>query len=61
MQRRVSIGPVMPVLHKKTYAGEGDPKPDPECGYDIAQADCVHAFHFGICVFGSPDQADSPP
>jgi hypothetical protein len=35
-QRRVSIGPVMPVLHKKTYAGEGNPKPDPECGHDIA-------------------------
>jgi hypothetical protein len=46
-QRRVSIGPVMPVLHKKTYAGEGDSKPDPECGHDIAEADCVPVFHLG--------------
>jgi hypothetical protein len=31
-QRRVSIDPVMPVLDQKAYAGEGGPKPDPECG-----------------------------
>jgi hypothetical protein len=46
-RHRVSIDPVMPVLDNKAYAGEGDPKPDPECGYDIAEADCVPVIHLG--------------
>jgi hypothetical protein len=37
----------MPVLDKKAYAGDRDPKPDPECSYGIAQADCVPVFNPG--------------
>jgi hypothetical protein len=48
----------MPVLDKKAYAGDRDPKPDPECSYGIAQADCVPVFHLGIMRLRErPDQA----